>query len=365
MPDTFSFSQLRSDIDELYRLLAELLEIDVILDGLEARGCLQHFGGVLDAKVLRLGVTEPFDVRYWDTTSATSNVPGTTPGRCIDMSFVAAAAAEAAEFRGAAQASLERLVHPLLLVRPEELRSVAETLVTLYLGLHGSLQDDFAGLRNEGADWEGRAADAFFDGYYEPLTKIRANHLWAIDYLTSLTAYLKAANDLGQQSLANLVPCAVEVVRLQLHERHERSRGSSTAQTLALLTAAAGIASVIAFPVAAGVGVALGSISYMLGYAASEVPDDNGDRIAEFEASSARQIHTQLLLHVDEVIRRVAEAFGESEKAVTAMRGSIDAMEGGDGGGQQSPSRVSVWIPRVPDVSAGRDFYHHTSERGL
>ena len=238
MPDTFCATRLRHDLDELYDLLAELLEIDLVLDGLEAHGCLTPSPGFVQAaRTMTLGRTEPFEVHYYDTTGRPPGpapdpyptqrlgLPAPHPGLGpIDMGFLADAGAEAGAFRAAARSALDQLVDPLLRVRSSELRSVAGFLVELYLTLDVSIQDDFAGLRNEGADWEGAAADAFFDGFYEPLVQIRANHLSAIDYLTSLTAHLKAVNDLGQQSLANLVGCASEVVRDQLHQRHQSSR---------------------------------------------------------------------------------------------------------------------------------------------
>lgn len=364
MSDTFSLPQLRTDLDELYTLLAELLEIDLVLDGLEARGMLGPLG---QKATLTLGVTEPFQVLYQISGPAPTPFGGeplqTDSGK-VDLGFIAEARAQAAGFRAAAQVAIEEIVELLVRVRPEEFRAVAGVLVTLYLNLHGSMQEDFAGLRNEGADWEGESADAFFDGFYEPLVQIRENHLWAIDYLTSLTAYLKAVNDLGQHSLANLVGCALEVVQAQLHERHERHRGPSSAQALAFLTAATGIAGVIAFPFGVGVGVALGSISYMLGYAASQVPYED-ERQETIEASSARELHAHLVTSLGAVTRRVSKEYDETHGHVLVMRSSISGMEGGDSPGGTAPSRVGVWLPRTPDLVAGPDLYHQTSGRGL
>ena len=255
-------------------------------------------------------------------------------------------------------------MEPLVRVRPEEFRAAAGVLVTLYLHLHGSMQDDFAGLRNEGADWEGQAADAFFDNFYEPLVQIRENHLWAIDHLAGLTSNLKLINDLGQHSLTNLVTCALEVVRAQLHERHQRNRGPSSAQTLAFLTALTGVASAIAFPVGAGVGVVLGSISYLLGYAASEAPQNMAEETT-IQASSAPELHDRLVAQLRGVASTVSHELNVTSTHVSAMRSSIAGMERGDSYSPSGPSRADTWLPRVPDLVAGPDFYHQTSGRGL
>lgn len=362
MPDTFSLPQLRGDLERLCGLLAELLEIDLVLDGLEARGLTAPLG---PKAAMTLGVTEPFTVLYRASGPAPTPFSG-EPMRLgkdtVDLGFIADARSQATVFRAAVQASLEPMVEPLVRVRSEELRAAAGVLVTLYLDLHGVMQDDFAGLRNEGADWEGAAADAFFDGVYEPLAQIRANHLWAIDYLISLTAHLKAVNDLGQHSLTNLVAGALEVALAQLHQRHERSRASSSAEALAFLSAATGVASVIAFPLGVGVGVALGSISYMLGYAASGVPREAG--VAVIEASSARELHDSLLTHVRGVVTTVTDGFEQTGARAAEMQRSIDVMDRGGAGVDGGPSRVGVWLPRLPDLVAGHEFHHHSSGRG-
>lgn len=367
MADTFSLPQLLSDVDDLSRLLGELAEIDLVLDGLQVRGCLQRSAGfVQPVRTLTLGRTEPFDVLYLDTSIADQpgrvGVPGLALLHEVDLGFIAEARAQAETFAMAAKVSLEGLLDPLLLVRPEEFRAIADVLVSLYLALRATVQDDFAGLRNEGADWEGVAADAFFDNFYEPLVKIRANHLWAIDYLTSLTAQLKVTNDLAQHSLANLVGCALEVVRHQLHERRERHRTASTSSTLAFLAAASGILGIITFPAVAGAGAALGSISYMLGYASSQVPPDAGD--ASITGSSAQEVHECLESNIREVAVKVGDGFDETQQRVQSMRDSIEAMEHGAALGPVSPSRADVWLPRVPDLVAGRDFYHESSGQG-
>jgi hypothetical protein len=378
MRDTFCATQLRHDLDELYDLLAELLEIDLVLDGLEAHGCLTPSPGfVQGARSMTVGRTEPFEVHYYDTTgqplgsapdaypTQRLGLPAPHPGLGpIDMGFLSEAGVEAQAFREAARSTLDQLVDPLLTVRSSELRSVAGLLVELYLTLDVSFQDDFAGLRNEGADWEGDAADAFFDGFYEPLVQIRANHLWAIDYLTSLTAHLKAVNDLGQQSLTNLVGCAIEVTRDQLHQRHQSNRGPSAASTLALLTAVTGVVGAVIFPVAGAAAATLGTISYVLGYAASQVPADVGEA-ATITAGSAREVHTRLLQHVHAVVGTVHHGYDESHDHARSMRETIASLEVGAGTGAASPSRVGLWLPRQPDLAPGPGFFHETSGRGL
>ncbi|CAN5389539.1 hypothetical protein BH09ACT12_BH09ACT12_31480 [soil metagenome] len=356
MPDTFSLPALRSDLDELYRLLAELLESDLVLDGLEERGLSRP---LMTRQTIILGVTEPFEVDYGEPSTSAFDNPTQQPGGMALGVFglVLEAKRQAAAFRTAAQSSIETLLEPLVRVAPGEFRGVAEVLVMLYLDLRGAMLDDFAGLRNEGGDWEGEAADAFFDNFYEPLAKIRANHLWAIDYLTCLTAHLKGVSDLGQQSLANLATCALEVARAQLHERHERNRGPSASETLAYLTAIAGVVSVVIFPVAPAAGVALGSISYMLGYAASEARGPEA-KPTTTQASSARELHATLFEQVYRLTGAVDASYGETADGVRTMRDTVAEMDAGS-------LRVSLWLPGIPDLRAGSEFFHETSGRGL
>lgn len=367
MGDSFSRSDLDTKVSELYDRLEELHAIDAILDEIDAQNLTRlNMVSPYDPYVtqqntrIELGVTYPFTktVRAMNKETTTpaypASAPSTTTYTAIDFGFVDAAYTDAADWRTTVQDRFYQTSDPLLRVESSSFRQISYALVDLYANLKTSVRDDWSGLGEQGSEWEGGGATAFFANFERPMRGIIENHRWAIDYVNSIVCSIKAVNDAGQHSLMNIVEGAAEIVDLQLQKRENDSRSPDTAGSLVLASTVTGIAAALSFPVP-GAAAVLGSASYLLNYASTQVPPDN-ELLREMEADSAPSLDNQVFAEVYELKKNVRNGFDWVYDQVGDMRDLVDNMEAGDVPG----SPVNGWTPIRPGVEPGDEFYHES-----
>lgn len=363
----FSRADLDTKVGELYDRLEELHAIDAILDEVEAQDLtrLNYNGNAYDGSLaerntsIQLGVTYPFTLRVRAQNSTTTqgypySSPPVTTHEDIDFGFVEDAYPAAAEWRELVEGRFYQIADPLLRVDAASFEQVSYALVDLYTTLHTSVRDDWSGLADQSSEWEGEGALAFFTNFETPMRGIIDSHKWAIDYVHTLVCGLKACNDAGQLSLLKIVEGAAEIADLQLRKRQEMSRSSDSAGALVLGSTVLGILAAVSFPVP-GAAAALGSASYLLNYASTQVPPAN-DELRTMEAHSAPSLDNQVYAEIYELKGNVRNALDEADHRVADMRDAVEALEAGDVPG----SPVNAWIPIRPDVAPGDDFYHES-----
>lgn len=363
----FEYAAFFADVNRLYDRLEELHGIDAVLDGIESRGLdtlyyppHNYTGGGPFNRVIELGTTYPFDkiIRAVDVeTSGGSSYPNyTTPSTSTsqhDFSWVEDAYSDASTWRLSAQSSLGSTFEPLLEVNSDRFQQVSYAIVDMYASMDTSLRDDWSGLANQTAEWEGRAADSFFRNFQGPMTDVIAGHKFALDYLNSLVCAMKVFNDAGQHSLHALVRECLDIVDDQLRKRQAENRDASDGEALVLLATLTGIGAALAFPLP-GAAAALGATSAMLSYAASSVPPAMAEPV-EITARSATQLDDKLGSEIIELKRNVRAGFDSVDDKATEMDGYVEELKTPLPG-----SPANAWIPIRPDIAPGDDFYHES-----
>ncbi|PVG84413.1 hypothetical protein DDE18_02000 [Nocardioides gansuensis] len=367
MADTFDLAEFYTVTSEAYDLMEELHGIDGVLDGLDERGLTgyrvtpgsSNMASDGDSTIT-LGTTHSFTKRYHGTQPGSGGGGYyTAPAEPVDMSWVDDVYDAASAWRVAAQTSFESDVESIVRLESSSFRTPSHVLVSTYATLKTRVSVDWAGLSEQGSEWEGEAADKFFKDFHAPFNSIRENHLWALDYLNSLIAAAKAVNDAGQHSVMNLVTEAKRLADRQLQKRQDDSREQSSAEALILLSTISGIAGALLFPVP-GAAAALGSTSLLLNYAATQVPPENS-KLKNLEASSAEEVDGALVDELAEVKTNVRRNYDGVQDKVAEMREHIDGMDDGVVTG----SKVNLWTPIAASLGNDGTFYHESSGRGL
>lgn len=359
----FDLEKLYNDASRLYDALEELHGIDAVLDGIASRGLEDLYypphnytGGGPFNTIITLGTTHPFDktIRAVDVHQGSSGPPFSSPTPPTtsphDFGWVDDAYADATSWRLSAQGGFGASIARLVRLDSSRIEQISFALCDTWAGLDKDIHEDWSGLTLQHSEWEGSAANAFFANFEVPMRDVMRSHKYVLDYLNSLVCAVKAGVDAAQVSLQNLVTQCRELADDQLLKRAEDNRGSGK-EDVELLAAVTGVGAAITFPVP-GLSAALGATSAMLGYAASQVPDELAETTT-LEAASATEIDDVLSAEITELEDNRDSYLDSVDHEATNLDADIAVFQE-----VQAGKVADSWTPIRPDVDPGTGWQH-------
>lgn len=221
--------------------------------------------------------------------------------------------------------------------------------------------DDFAGIDNNLAAWNGDAADAFAD-WYAKVEFIARRQAYVAETVCVGIAASKAVVDLGQQSLWNVVDSTHQLLDEQLVRRKDKHGLPPDNSTFVLLVLGATVLGALAAIPTGGASLALttgttlsavaGVTSNMLTLASAVVPGEEGVE-RELSASTADEIFHGLSSSIEEVLDNVRSKWQGVEGTVQDL--VADATTAAD------EDLLAPVRPRIVRRGVTPDGFHHES----
>jgi hypothetical protein len=344
---TFDRDRFEKTLAEVGSMLGELWAIEEVVRHVEANPEGEGFGGSGNGFYPRqsIGETHPFEYEAPEGSWS----PLLTSGRNWGSEVVESARSltwnivrtESAPFDDAVESIRSGVVDPL----------------------GYNVADDFAGIDNNLAAWNGAAADAFGD-WYGRVEIIARRQGYVAECVCAGIAASKAVVDLGQHSLQNVVDGIHSTLENQLSEA-AKANGlpPDSSAFLALVLAASVLGALAAIPTGgasvAGTATAItalsttaGVTSQLLTFAAANVPAGGGDeRTASLRTSE--EIFHELSGAIDEVMDNVRTQWQGVESKVSELLGNANAAS--------DQHLLSPTRPRIVGRGATPDGFHHES----
>lgn len=351
---TYTRSGYSTLLTEIQGRLAELHYIDAALDYFEsfasdvrryesqqnAQDPFNIQGSPTALTSVELGSTHPFDKTIEVRSGgANSSAPDRDEVEAHLGTLVGPADGFAAGVVDAVRSSVETLTEPLTAAFEVVSESLANDLQT---PIATQVADDFGGIQQSLADWDGQAAENFATNFYNPFGDCVDNQAWLAGELAKVVAAGGAIINLGQNSLMNVAHATNEALDDQLLKRQEENDSPSLKETLTLLSKAAGLLAIvtIAAPAAAAT---LAAVSTISSYAADAVPDDGSSEILEIEGASAEELGEQLGSESTNVTTNTDSNWNSlTSDKIAELEGHVEGVLG-----------QHLLFPRRPDLADG------------
>lgn len=340
---TFNREAFEEKVRGIGDLLGELWAIDAVLDYVADNPEGTYNGNGLYDRVT-IGETHPFEYEAPDNLWHLAVTAGRNWGDQVSESI---------------RSLSFDVVRPLSSTFEDAVSVIRTEVVD---SIRTGVADDFAGLDNNLAAWNGQAADAFGD-WYAGFEIIARRQSYVAETVCAGIAACKAVVDVGQQSLMNLVDAVDEMIReqLSLRAQHHALPPENSTQGL-LIVGAALLGALAAIPTGGASAVATGAVlaslaattSEVLQVAAATVPSDGGVE-AEFSAKTSEEFFHELSARLDEILDNVRSQWRGVEGVIEDLYNDASSAEQQ---GLLAPTRPSIVRTVTPD-----GFHHETAPR--